>query len=301
MNKNDIDSKDYKSSFDWQGRIYFRPVSTDADAVYAKIWHKLRYENSIPVGISPVWKYVSVAASLVLLIVSTILVSVYTKNEPLSYLEVSAVPGTKVKVVLPDSSTVWLNSNAMIRYPQQFSENIRSVEFMGEALFQVRHDEKRPFVVNAEDLKIKVLGTSFNVFSSKEKGIVETTLLDGSIALFSSHNHTAVADIVLSPNQQALYNKKNGHIDVLNVCASSYASWTNGNFIFEKNTLQEIASSLERAFNVKIHIQDEELLKERLTARFTHQETLDEILSVLQISAQYKYKKEKGEIYITKR
>ena len=130
---------------------------------------------------------------------------------------------------------------------------------------------------------------------------METTLLDGSIALFISQNHTAVADIVLSPNQQALYNKKNGHIDVLNVCASSYASWTNGNFIFEKNTLQEIASSLERAFNVKIHIQDEELLKERLTARFTHQETLNEILSVLQISAQYKYKKEKGEIYITKR
>lgn len=301
MDKNDIDNKDHESSFDWQRRIYFRPVSIDADAVYAKIWHKLQHENSIPAGISPVWKYFSVAASLALLIVSMILVSVYTKNEPLSYLEVSAVSGTKVKVVLPDSSTVWLNSNAMIRYPQQFSENIRSVEFTGEALFQVRHDEKKPFVVDAEGLKIKVLGTRFNVFSSQEEGIVETTLLDGSIALFASQNHTAVADIVLLPNQQALYNKKNGNIDVLNVRASSYAFWTNGNFVWEKNTLQEIASSLERAFNVKIHIQDEKLLKERLTARFTHQETLDEILSVLQISAQYKYKKEKGEIYITKK
>ena len=57
--------------------------------------------------------------------------------------------------------------------------------------------------------------------------------------------------------------------------------------------------TLSRAFDVSIHIESDMLAKKKFTAQFFHHETLDEILSILQVSAKYKYQKVKGEIYIT--
>lgn len=300
MNRDKNTTVEHHDTFDYEKRIEFKAVASDADAVYRNLWQRIQNENIISLGVSPVWKYVSIAASFALLIVSSWLMVVSMQPEELAYMEMTAVPGSKVKVILPDSSTVWLNSNAKIRYPRQFSSDSRTVQFTGEAFFQVKKNTKAPFVVDAEGLRIQVLGTEFNVYTEPESQLIETTLINGSVALFGVKNDTKQPDIILSSNQQALYNKGNGYIDVQNVRASSYTSWVSGLFIFEKNTLEEIMTSLERAFNVKIHIEHDTLKKQRLTARFVHQETLDEILSVLQVSAHYKYKKVKGEIYISK-
>lgn len=300
MNRDKNTTVEHHDTFDYEKRIEFKAVSSDADAVYRNLWQRIQNEKIISLGVSPVWKYVSIAASFALLIVSTWLMVVSSQPEELTYMEMTAVPGSKVKVILPDSSAVWLNSNAKIRYPSRFSSHNRTVEFSGEALFQVKKNTKIPFIVDVEGLRIQVLGTEFNVYTEPESHVIETTLINGSVALFGAKNDTKQPDIILSPNQQALYNKGNGQIDVQNVRASSYTSWVSGLFIFEKNTLEEIMTSLERAFNVKIHIEHDTLKKQRLTARFVHQETLDEILSVLQVSAHYKYKKVKGEIYISK-
>lgn len=283
-------------------RIRFNPVDTDPDVVFEKIRYRIRYGITGFRGVSPVWRYAAVAATVALLIVSALFVySPKEKVQSLAYIDVKAIPGSKTRVVLPDSSEVWLNSNATLRYPQQFAANSRVVEFSGEALFNVKHNPKAPFSVIAEGLRIQVLGTEFNVFADPESHIIETTLLSGSVALFGNENNTKKADIILSPNQQALYDKRNGYINVLNVRAFSYTSWVSGLFVFEKSTLEEIATSLSRAFDVKISIESESLKKEQLTAQFVHQETLDEILSVLQISAHYNYKKEKDRIYITEK
>lgn len=282
---------------DYKEKIQFKSIPTDADAVYRKVWCRIQADRLPDIGVSPVWKYISIAASFTLLVMSVyMLLPERPKSEPIAYMEVSAVPGSKVKVVLPDSSTVWLNSNTTIRYPQRFTAGIRSVEFTGEALFNVVPDKEKPFVVNTNGFRIQVLGTKFNVFTSPD--LVEATLLEGSIALFKAKNQTNVADLILAPDQQALYQRKSGEIDLVKVKASCFTSWVDGQFMFKSNTLEEIVSSLQRAFNVKIHIQGEKLKRVRLTAQFFHQETLDEILSILQISAHYTYKKEKGEIYI---
>lgn len=298
MNQNEID-KEIQSFLNMEDRICFRPVQVDADVVYEKIWHKRRNESLVSMGVSPVWKYISIAASLALLIVSATLVSLNSRKVPLTYMEVSAISGTRAKVVLPDSSIVWLNGDAIMRYPPCFEGDTRSVEITGEALFEVTHDMNKPFIVNTEGLRIHVLGTKFNVFSRPDADVIETTLLEGSIALFRPDNQTTKANIVLSPDQQALYDKTNGDISVLNVKASAFVSWVSGNFVFERKTLQEIATSLERAFSVRIHIQNEKLREVRLTASFVHQETLEEILSILRISTKYKYERKNNDIYIS--
>lgn len=280
--------------------IRFKSVATDREAVYEKIWQRIRYGKEIAAGVSAKWKYYSVAATLAFLAVSVCFFYTTRQSEgAVAYMEVVAVAGSKAKVVLPDSSVVWLNSNARIRYPQQFTGECRRVNFDGEALFQVAQDKKRPFIVDMESLKIKVLGTVFYVSACPDSEVIQTTLLKGSVGLYSADNLTATADLVLQPDEQAEYTKKNGSIEVQKVHGRLYTAWIKGEFYFENNTLQEIMAALERAFNVPIHVVGEEWRNKAFTAQFTHGESLDQILSILQVSAKYTYRKQKGEIYIT--
>ena len=99
------------------------------------------------------------------------------------------------------------------------------------------------------------------------------------------------------PNQEAKYSLSNGEI-MISPIHDNVMSWITGKFSFEDNTLAEIGEELERAFHVKIHIENEAIRKKTFNATFEDKETLDGILSILQISAKYKMEKTGGEIYI---
>lgn len=278
----------------------FKPVESDGAAVYANLWQRIRYGEKIRMGVSVRWKYYSIAATIALLVVSSGFFWLRRAAEtPVQYMEVAAVAGSKTRVVLPDSTVVWLNSNARIRYPQRFTGNFREVDFSGDALFRVTKDITQPFVVKMDGLQVKVLGTVFYIAACPSSELIETTLLEGSVALFSDKNPSPAAGRVLLPDERARYNKKDGRIEVQKVQGRLYASWVKGEYYFENNTLREIMSTLERGFNVPIHIEGKALGDKVFTAKFTHGETLDRILSILQVSAKYKYSKVKGEIYIT--
>lgn len=281
-------------------QIRFRDVQTDAERVYRDVWRKIEAGEAWqkPTGVSVVWKYLSIAALVVMAAMATwmALYQPAPKPEMLTYIEVEAVPGAKARVVLPDSSVVWLNSHAQLRYPKEFVQDVRRVELEGEALFEVKPDAKKPFVVQAEDLKVRVLGTRFNLYTTDD--LVETTLLEGSVALFGKGNQTETPDVVMKPGEQTLYCKADGTMNTHQVQTSEFTAWLEGNFLFEGRPFHEIASVLQRAFGVKIHLSGKNLKDRRLTACFTHSESLDEILSILQYSAHYTYVRKGGDVYI---
>ena len=220
-------------------------------------------------------------------------------NEPeqtLVYYETTAVPDAKTKITLPDSSVVWLNANASLRYPREFSKQIRQVEIKGEAFFEVRKDEKKPFIVQTDGIGIHVLGTTFNVDAEPDK--TEVTLITGKVGLYKSKNLSQTADRILSPGERAVFFKSDDNLSVSTIRPENTISWVTGNFIFRDSSLEEIMQELQRAFHVKIHVQNENLKKQTFNANFTERETLDEILSVLQISARYKIEKRKGELFL---
>lgn len=280
-------------------KIHFKSLVSEAEKeiAYTNILSRIRSENTGIAGVSRIWKYVAFAASFALLVVLSYVVRVSATPEKEEFLEVMAIAGSKSKVVLPDSSVVWLNSNAWIRYPRHFSGKSRIVEFAGDALFDVAK-QAEVFIVKMPELSLNVLGTTFNIHSDIERETIEVTLENGKVALYRENNTSIHADQILIPNDQALYYRNSGEIEVKQVNAPLYSSWHIGTFVFENNTLSEIARILDRAFDIRIHIRNSELREKRFTARFTNQETLDEILSILQISAKYSYRKEKGEIYI---
>lgn len=243
-----------------------------------------------------VWKYLSIAASIALLLVTGILLTDKEPEQELVYYETTAVPDAKTKITLPDSSVVWLNANACLRYPREFSGQIRQVEIKGEAFFEIRKDEKKPFIVQTDGIGIRVLGTTFNVDAAPEK--TEITLLTGIIGLYKYTNPSQTADRILSPGERATFYKSDNDLKISTVRPESTTSWITGKFIFKDSSLEEIMQELQRAFHVKIYIEDEELARQTFNADFTAKETLDEILSILQISARYKIEKQKGAIFL---
>ena len=243
-----------------------------------------------------VWKYLSIAASIALLLVTGALLTDKAPEQELVYYETTAVPDAKTKITLDDDSVVWQNENACLRYPREFSEQIRQVEIKGEAFFEVRKDEKKPFIVQTDGIGIRVLGTTFNVDAEPEK--TEITLLTGKIGLYKYTNQSQTADRILLPGERAVFLKSDNKLSISTIRPENTISWVTGIFKFKDNSLADIMQELQRAFHVKIHIQNENLKKQTFNANFTEKETLEEILSVLQISARYKIEKRKGEIFL---
>ena len=279
----------YKGKYaDCVNRIRFKPLEVDAGIAYNKLWNRIEMSKQ-RIGVSPVWKYTSIAACIALLCVSSFFVWDNFRSKPLSYLEMTALAGSKVHVLLSDSTEVWLNGDSWIRYPESFDDKNRSVELIGEAFFKVTKDQHRPFHVNMDGMSVQVLGTEFNVLAQKQSDVIETTLLEGSVALYKNSNKSLVPDRILVPGEQAVYSRQSGEIEVQSVQTSFYTSWVTGDYVFENSSFGQIIQVLEHSFNVKVHLKDRSLEEVCLTARFTHDESLEEILSVLQISMRYTY------------
>lgn len=283
-------------------RLRFKSLPYDEKSSYQRL--KERMDKTVPFSYpakeSYLWRYLFVAASVALLLVSGLYFMEMKQTEPpqLVYYETTAALNAKTKLTLPDSTTVWLNANASLRYPREFSGAIREVEVSGEAFFDVRKDTGKPFIVRMEGMHIQVLGTSFFIDTETAPDLIEVTLQEGEIALFSDQNVSGIADLTLHPGQQALFRKSANGLTVVDIQPWKYTSWITGVFVFEGNTLEEIAGELQRAFHVKIHIENETMRNKTFNAVFTEKETLYEILSVLQISAQYKMESKRGEIYL---
>ena len=280
------------------GRVRFKPLPFDEQQAFRRLDNRLRLQvlfSSVS-KVNRIWKYWSLAASVALLVAVAIFFVDEREEQALVYYETMAVPDAKTKITLPDSSVVWLNANACLRYPREFSSACRQVTIKGEALFEVRKDEKKPFIVQTEDIGIKVFGTTFNVEAEVDKTVV--TLLTGKVGIYTKMNHTTVADRILKPGEQAVYEKSKTGLTVLETNTDYTISWVTGIFHFKDRTLEDIMKELQRAFHVKIHIENEALKKQTFNADFTDKETLDEILSILQISARYQIEKRKGEIFL---
>lgn len=285
-----------QKSDDLTKRLRFKSLPYDTESNYDRLRDRLFVpEMPLAGNISPAWKWFAIAASFALLVVTSFHF-IDLRPVELVWYETTAVPDAKTKIVLPDSSVVWLNANASLRYPRSFDTEMRKVDMSGEAFFEVRKDEK-PFIVDLGRLHIKVLGTSFNVITDKSGDEVTVTLIDGKVALYDSNDPVA-PEKILAPNNQAVFSGSNGEIAISSIRPEAVTSWITGIFRFDGNTLGEIAAELERAFHVKIHVENEQMKQKTFNAVFDGKETLDEILSILQISARYTMEKRRGEIYI---
>lgn len=139
-------------------------------------------------------------------------------------MEVYAGMGERREIVLPDSTHVWLNAGTKLIYPKQFNRSMRQVYLSGEMFADVRRDEDRPFIVSADRLEVKVLGTQFNLKSYQEDAKSEVSLVRGKVSVGIKASKMN-GKLTLAPGDILRFNKTNNHIDFLNFDPDSYANW----------------------------------------------------------------------------
>lgn len=197
---------------------------------------------------------------------------------PIAMQTLTTPAGQRAQLLLPDGTEVWLNAKSRLTYPANFSEERREVRLEGEAFFKVAKEEKRPFIVQANEVRMKVLGTQFNVYNYPETGFVQTALLEGSVRVFLNGHEKE--GITLQPDQQvtATGNKLLVHP----IRKKNHFLWKEGIYAFDKEPLIDIMKKLELYYDVHIIVKDTTRFNETYTGKFRQRDSLDDIFRILQ-------------------
>lgn len=195
----------------------------------------------------------------------------YTRNLVAEY-------GQTSSVTLSDGTLVHLNSGSTLLYPEQFSDSKRIVFLTGEANFNVAQDPSRPFIVKSSHMDVKALGTEFCVQSYAGEKTVSTTLSAGKVEVTIP---SVKKSYILEPDNQILFSPSDKEVSFARVDAKKILGWEDGYLTFSNASFPEIASVLERRFNVSISYNAENMKRNALNVRFMPGESLDDVLDVL--------------------
>lgn len=155
--------------------------------------------------------------------------------------------GGEYTLVLADGSTVYLNAGSELRYPVGVNGTTRTVYLRGEAYFDVKHDERLPFLVEVEGLEIRVLGTSFGVRAYREEQNILTTLVQGRVDVWADGKQ-----VKLVSGEQAGFSKVSKQLTTAKVEVEQFIGWKNGRLIFDNQPLEIILADLGRWYSFDV-------------------------------------------------
>jgi len=181
-----------------------------------------------------------------------------------------AAKGEKKEILLEDGSIIVLNSNSSITYPEEFGQT-RNIKLSGEAYFKVFHDERKPFIVQTHDVKVKVLGTSFDINSYNHRQ-TKVSVLTGKVEVTSPTGKK----VHIIKNQEAdLIGKSN--FEISQEDSQERIAWTSNIIILKNTTLAETAKIIENWYNVDITFEDPALQNLTISGKFKD-EKLENVL-----------------------
>lgn len=262
-------------------------ATADENEAWRKFQRRIKKKDHHQKGIGW-WK---VAASVVIIVAAGWIIRSLLQTETKAPELLNVVSANAVKKdTLPDGSVATLNKHSVLSYPSSFKDKIRKVKLKGEAFFSITPDKTKPFIIDVNDIQVKVLGTSFNVKSVNgvtevivETGIVQVIKNGVTVELKAGEKTSLVdADTVLQKqeSEDKLYNY--------------YVSKT---FVCDNTPLWKLVEKLNEAYDANINIEKESLRKLPLTVTFD-QESLDTILDIISQTLMIKVSKKRNEIIL---
>ncbi|RZK79530.1 MAG: DUF4974 domain-containing protein [Pedobacter sp.] len=247
------------------------------------------------------WKTVFKVAAVFLLIVNVLFyfnTEIRDIADPVVYVEKQVAAHQQLKITLSDGSIVWLNENSRFRYPEKFNRSSREVTLLeGEAYFDIHHDKEKPFLVKSGKTTTKVLGTAFNIRAYPFLSSVDIAVTRGKVSVSKDGSNE---NVFLLPNEKVSVDNSSGTLKKSTVDAEGITSWKQGNMVFNNETLEDVCAMLEHKFNVTIHFKQQELKDYRLTAGFSKEDSLGEILLILSKTNNLSYKLDQNSVYFSK-
>lgn len=207
-------------------------------------------------------------------------VRINTSNLPESEIHNTLVvpTGGFYPLELSDGTQVWLNSESELHFPVKFISGKREVFLKGEALFVVKRDSTKPFIVNINNASIEVLGTTFNVNTYADNQCVYTTLVNGSIKFISNKNKQ---EVILEPGTQCVTDTTTGNTSIQEVDVNNYIAWKEGRFIFDDMSLELIMCQLQRWYDIDVFYQNQTIKKHKFRGVINKDMSIEKVLDMI--------------------
>lgn len=239
------------------------------------------------------YKWIGIAASLLLLVgMGWFSVNYHQKNTTIVFVN-ELHEGQQI--LLPDGSSVWLSSESELSYKKGLDRlSVREVALRGEGFFEVKHDVKKPFIIHSGGTQTQVLGTSFNVSTTKD-GLVKVAVITGKVS-FKQEN--ANEGLFLLPGEEGVYSKTGG-VSKTKFKSTNFMYWKTKSLSFENETLANVLSQLAGVYQVKFSIEDQNLLNRKITTNF-HSASVDQVINVLETVLDVKIEKSNDAYIVVK-
>lgn len=276
----------------WREASSMKMEEFDADLAWRKINRSHQQKETKQNRIINLYYTLSGIAVACLLLFSLAYMGLF-EGETNVTASMSANYGSRSNIILPDNSTIMLNSGSEITYKYNKDEKIREVEFQGEGFFDVSKN-KRPFVIIMPDgLRIKVLGTSFNLQAYADDPTVEVSLVEGHVELNYEDKK-----LEIQAGEMAVFDKKTNEIKQTDGLLSHTYGWMDNKLYMDKMSLSEVCKKLERWYDVNIIIQEE--LGDKISySGVIQEETITDVMNALSNLSDINYEIKGKNINIT--
>lgn len=192
------------------------------------------------------------------------------------------------KITLSDGSAVWLSAHTVFYYPTRFSGSVRGVELVeGRAFFDVKHIDGYPFFVKTKSLNITVLGTSFDVRTSKTEGTTKVSVITGKVGITLPGRQSGPA-VMLLPKQEVVLSKSGSQLTKAPASEPVVNLWCKSPLVFDQENLDNVFKAIEKQYNTHIEVANKKLLDERISITLGNQR-LDTIMEILSFTKNFKY------------
>lgn len=203
-----------------------------------------------------------------------------------TYTTVSTTNGQNSKVVLPDSSVVWINSGTTLSYNTNFAVTDRKIKLKGQAFFQIARNEQMPLVVSCNEINVRVLGTRFDVSAYPEDKNINVVLESGSVEILQAKNQSVIQK--LKPGEKAEFDAERHDLSVSEVDCHDYTSWKDGILVFVNEPMENVLKKLKRWYNIDIEVKNPKVSKLIFNATIVN-ESVEDIFDLMRFSCSISY------------
>jgi len=267
------------------GKLTPKPVAIDKKQAWEKLsaridgFEKKETEKLISLNSKQTIRFIAAIAAV--LLISFGVFQLVTYNIETGTIKTLASNDSIVKKVLPDGSTIALNLNSQITYPERFSKNERVIQLKGEVFFKVTHNPKQPFIVSAGNAKIKVLGTSFQIKSYTDHDL-QVSVLSGKVQLYSIDSISGdTSSVFITPGKTGTLLKGSSKPQlVVKEPSADEFFWMDSTLVFLQMPLYKVTEVLEKYYKVSIQLQNPGVGECRYSGTFSNN-TIDEILQLI--------------------
>ena len=246
----------------------------EQERIRKNIQRHTRRQHSRTPSRSGTHRWVMMAASVLFLLglgIGGYLAYTHQPTSEVAWDERTTQKGQRATVTLTDGTTVYLNADSHLSFPEHFDADKRAVVLVGEAFFKVARQPKRPFVVTSGKLTTTVLGTSFNIEAFADEP-AKVTVATGQVKVGLLGDGGRQQEVLLQPDQQVVYD---GSLSKREVDAQRFTAWRDRVIRFDRVSLAEAVVVLERWFDVSIEVENDQLLACQVNGKYVNESLIN--------------------------